>query len=184
MKSDILVIVRAFLEKYFITTILSIVLAMVMYLLLPEKFFITNRLGVIGFLVFVFLVMFLVIRFIIWGYEKLKNNKHEREYDKKKEKETYEEIKKFTDSLNETEYEILIRWVKNGNIPYVKNQSFDLGIYGGGLFTNFEIVNKTEIQEKDGEFLITKMQYRLKDEIYECLKYYYNKYGTISNFKR
>ena len=63
---------KIFLEKYFIPTIIAVVLTFITYYKTPADNALLVKLNTIGFYVFVFCLWFLLIVLIIWVIDKVK----------------------------------------------------------------------------------------------------------------
>ena len=72
MVEKLLDTLKIFLEKYFIPTIIAVVLAFITYYKTPADNALLTKLTTTGFGVFVFCLWFLLIVLIIWGIDKVK----------------------------------------------------------------------------------------------------------------
>ena len=190
------------LEKRYLSTLTAIVLSYVVFLLVPEDFWIFHKLGHNVFLVFVFCLCLLVLEsirivylklwnwFLLHRYERrLKDNKEIE--DKKYIDQMLENIWNQVDSFNYRDYQLLKKFVTNGNEPYIQQ-----GRACGNCLLNSDWVNRRLLPPRDkletvrmnGEIVELRSisgayEYKLNDGYYNLLKYSWDKYGRISNFQ-
>lgn len=207
MLEKILDIFKIFLEKYFIPSILAVVLTFGTYFFTPADNSVLVKLTVTGFSVCCFLVWFLVLFFIISLFKKIKGNigdkkaktanrKKEAEADEKVLKEALEQMWTIIDGMSFSDYQLLLNFLNSENKPYLQAE-----ISCGGLL-NSDWVYKTQKEPEKKvpiqvertqkgssigmpmfETISATYQYVLKDEIYNLLKYSMEKYGKISHFE-
>lgn len=175
-------VIRTFLEKYFIPTLISFVLGTLLYILTPIDCPFLERLTPIWYFCFLYGVIFLIVQFIVFLYGKWKFMKRKRymykEIDEgtmREEKEIMKKVWKYVDGLSEEDRAYLKAFLESGNKPIKKTKmvgrSFD------SLFSS-KYVHKQEHREGNQIY----EEYILEENFYELLLYSKNKYGKISNF--
>lgn len=203
-------IVKMFLEKYLIPTVLSVVLTFVTYYKTPEDFNMLAKFTIVGYCVFVFCIWFLLIFFAIWlvkfifnGIKGLlkKANENEKlnQMQSQDEEKALEVLWGYVDKLSIQDYKLLMKFLETENQPYC-----DSGTYFGECLLNSDLVHRSLVEEEKQEAIKSapssnagnrimfpiyetipaKYHYILRKEIYEMLKYSQEKYGRISHFKR
>lgn len=203
MEKSIVDCLKVFLEKYFILSVMAVVLTFITFLAVSSDLFIIRKLGNTMFSVFSFCVWFLILvlfKFILNNGFKLfyaqRNKKCLRKIHKeerlKMNKNVLEGIWTHVDSMSTRDYELLMDFVINGNKPYVAS-----GFFCGNSLLNSGWVHKTLFKEDEkissSEEVLPNLnvipycipvqyQYILKEDIYQILKYSQDKYGRISHF--
>lgn len=203
-------IVKMFLEKYLIPTVLSVVLTFVTYYKTPEDFSMLVKFTVVGYCVFAFCIWFLVIYAFIWiikafikGIKAIKEKVDEKEYVNKSllqdESRVLEQLWTDVDGLSVSDYKLLVKFLETGNKPH-----YTAGTVYGNCLLNSEWVHCSQVREEKQvpikvapspnkgnrimlpmqETISAKYQYILRQEIFELLKYSQEKYGKISHFER
>lgn len=205
MDKSIAECLKLFLERYFILSVMAVVLTFITFLAVSPDLFIIRKLGNTMFSVFSFCVWFLILvlfKFVLNGVFKFfytqRNKRCLRKIHKeerlKMNKNVLEGIWTQVDSMSTRDYELLIDFIINENQPYVASCSFC-----GNSLLNSGWVHKTLVKEDEKissseEFLpnfkvipycvSVRYQYILKEDIYQILKYSQDKYGRISHFNR
>ncbi len=203
-------IVKMFLEKCLIPTVLSVVLTFVTYYKTPEDFSMLVKFTVTGYCIFTFCIWFLAIYFIMWLikmifhgiknlFEKANANEKLNKMQLKDEEKTLEVLWGYVDKLSIPDYKLLVQFLETENQPYCDN-----GTYFGECLLNSNLVHRSLIEEERQEVIKpvsnsnagnrimfpmyetipAKYHYILKREIYDLLKYSQEKYGRISHFER
>lgn len=183
MKDLVADFLKLFLEKYFIFSVISIVLTTLTFLLFPSDFFLIQKLGDIRATVTIFCIWFLIEYFIFSTFEyfnkcisSFKNKKYLKQLELEREKEILEKIWTKVDSLSHRDYEILMKFIRNGNKPHLARETSHYW-YGDNLFNSGWLHKSTCSQG-------VSTQYILKDDIYQILKYSQEQFGRISHFKK
>ena len=203
-------IIKVFLEKYFIPTILSVILTFVTYYKTPEDFNMLVKFTVVGYCVFAFCIWFLLI-FIIMSVGKgianfLKEIKYKADAQAylhksklKDEAKILEQLWTDVDGLSVADYKLVMQFLETGNKPH-----YTAGTVCGNCLLNSEWVHCSRVKEdkkvqieitpslnkRNGEAVpkyetfSARNQYILRQEIYELLKYSQEKYGKISHFEK
>lgn len=203
-------VLKIFLEKYLIPTVISVVGGILALLYLPEEYsWMTEKIGKVTIVILVAGLIFLLIEFIFLIckigrkiYSKLNMIKSNNKYKIENEKQVIEALWKNVESLSADDRELLIEFIENGNNPIERSSgirySFD------SLLNSKWVVSIEEYKEDEKlEFVLsekskgksiavnpavfyggktTVKKYKLNDEIYKLLKYSMDKYGKITHF--
>ena len=194
---EILEFIRVLIEKYGFRSIIAFILMILCITLTPED--------IIGLLPFesnnkywimaLYFAIFIVIEtlFLFLG-RKIKNkisySKYKNESIEENNKKALENLWSLIDTLSESERTEIRGFLKSTNIPIPK-RGFSLG-YSNYSTLLVEMEKRTEIKEKvtfadTGKEGILKAQcthiYKLKDDVYELIKYSYEKHGKICHFE-
>lgn len=203
-------VLKIFLEKYLIPTVISVVGGILALLYLPEEYsWMTEKIGKVTIVILVAGLIFLLIEFIFLIckigrkiYSKLNMIKSNNKYKIENEKQVIEALWKNVESLSADDRELLIEFIENGNNPIERpsgiRYSFD------SLLNSKWVVSIEEYKEDEKlEFVLsekskgksiavnpavfyrgktTVKKYKLNDEIYKLLKYSMDKYGKITHF--
>lgn len=174
-------IIKIFLDKYFIPTVISIVGSIFTLLVLPEKFsWMIDKIGKLPFLILVAGIIFLTVYLLI-SICKIINNYKTNLYltsnaNEQKIRDSENDIDGFMtylDGVSEEERELLVKLIKNDNTPIVqKGISYNIG--RPSIFDT-KLIVKT--QNKDGTKLV-----KINPLIFYKIKEIYEKYGSISHF--
>ena len=90
-----------FLEKQLIPTIISVVIMFMIIIVLPDNFWMINKIRLMSFRILVFGLSFILINLIVWMHEcHLKKNKI-KEYEERNRKEDLEKREKQIKSFRE-----------------------------------------------------------------------------------
>ena len=170
---------KIFFEKHLIPTVLSFVLATVIYLFTPTNNWIMYRITDKGYFLFCAGIIFLLIQFIVYCFrtlpDKIYDAKTSRKYDAQKERESMENLWSFVDGLDEEDRKMLYDLLSNGNKVIEKS---------GGWFSPHSILCDDNIAHSRTIYRegIPVNQYLIDDGFYRSLKYSYKKYGKICHF--
>lgn len=195
MIEKLIELLKDFFEKYFIQALIAVLPTIFIYYKTPEDFDFLKKLGKELYCTFFFIICFLMIMFIITVFKKINNFRkskiYEREANKELEKENIEALWNCIDNLDAKEKNIVKYFLENNNRVVYAYGHYNLDVL-------FELCNSSKI-ESDGTmkaFDFFKLvenekveagcqlfQFKLKDNIYELLKYSKSKYGKISNFE-
>ena len=170
---------KVFFEKHLIPTVISIVLAIVAFLLLPADSWVIAKLGKSWFLILAAGVVFLVTQTIIAMVKGVRHLLYKadlarqcRDIDRKKSQEAVEEWLSFVDKLSPDERALIIKFIENGNKPETEH---------GYVWHSHDSIHNTNLLIKmkghDGFTL-----YKLDEKAYLALKTIYDQRGSISHF--
>jgi hypothetical protein len=198
-------VLKIFLEKHFIPTVIAIVIAFASYLILPENTYLVMKLNFGGFLIFAFAVSFLLLQLIINTIQFFNSNKAKRETIKyqneqieRKNKEALEQLWSYVDSLSSNDFILLQKYLESANKPITKNANtfYSAGSLLASNYVHSRIVQEPREKTIECERIITngyqipmktftegKKEYILAESFYQLLKYSKEKYGRISHFK-
>lgn len=196
MSDKLIDILKVFLEKYFIQVLIAIITTVIVYFITPEDMNFLKKIGKEIYLLFCFICCFLIVEFVIYIFKKIQSkiyfNKLNKEQNENVMNENLKYIWNYVDNLDYNDKKILSYCLKNKN----KVINIESGVVNYKLFEEWfdetqSISNGTirqfdymKVEEKD---IIEKdriiYQYKIKDDIYEMLKYSKKKYGKISHFK-
>lgn len=205
MSEKLLDLLKIFLEKYLVPTIIAIVLSFITYYVTPTDNKLLIKFTILGYAVFLFCIWFLIIELVIRLVQKIQYHNYSKDVEQRskqrQERELQEDLEWYwteIDSLSPNDYKLLLQFVKNGNKPY-----YSSGTHFGDCLLNSEWVNKTMSKPAKQVLIQTKRdsssraiplpayetisetyQYILKNEVYQLLKYSYETYGRISHFEK
>ena len=200
--------IKTFVEKHLIPTVISVVLAISSFLILPPNFWMIERVGKVPFALLVAGVSFLIIQLLIFFFLKIRgwnSNKSAEQYrfqsDVKLEKEALEKLWAIVDAFNQDDRKVLREFLESQNAPI--ERSSGTHYYGNSLFNSDWLVSTEEYRETEpvpfnppktkgavtfnvfdtySTRTVVK-KYKLREDIYNILKYSMDKYGKISHFE-
>ena len=168
---------KVFLEKHFISTVLSLVLSGIVFLITPKDHWIIQRITEIGYYFIIAGVIFLVIQLIIFVYRKVSNKNIIKKHDNERLEEGLENLWLYVDKLHESDKEILNNFINNGNKPYeVTGECY---YSPESVLENEKLVHHRTIFRNSGPV----HQYVMDKEFYAFLMYSKEKYGKICHFE-
>lgn len=197
-------LLKIVLEKYLISTVGAVTSAFIIYYITPSNNKLLVKFTETGYKVFLGCICFLIIEFARWLVQKIQHHnylKGVKEQDKQRKAEecrrNLEELWEDVDQFSRSDYQLLLRFVKNGNEPYYSSDT-----YIRSFLLNSNWVHKSESRPTEKvliksnrdsspkafpipvyETISGEYQYVLRKEIYQMLKYSYENYGKISHFK-
>ena len=200
--------IKTFVEKHLIPTVISVVVSISSFLILPTDFWMIERIGKVPFALLVAGIAFLGIQLLIFFFLKMRGwiaNKSAEEYkfqrDVKLEKEVLEKLWSSVDGFNQDDRKVLREFLESQNAPI--ERSSGTHYYGNSLFNSEWLVSTEEYRETEPvsfnpqktkgvvtfnvfdtystRTVVTK--YKLREDIYSALKYSMDKYGKISHFE-
>lgn len=195
-------VLKIFLEKHLIPTVLAVVIAFIAYLISSDN--LITKLGFWGFLIFAFAVAFLLVQLIIMIAQFWKSNSVERVYQKDRkeqvERENKAELEKlwsYVDGLSNDDFLLLQNFLESGNKPIKRNANT---YYSGECLLSSNHVHSTIVQEAKEEiegnrsnFIGSQIplgiynggekQYILDEYFYQLLRYSKEQYVRISHFR-
>ncbi len=193
-------VIKIFIEKHLIPTIVSVVLTVVSILLFPSLSLIQNKTGQALFWLFIFCCWFLVIHFLKWFVGKIRVGSSRLERYERNATETSKAVHELYDRLSPEDKGILLNFIILKNKPLKVR---DVDTHSGLLNEKREMFNITrassELTAPNDEFwllpilmALTSMNksitgcefylYRMKDSAYELFKQIYDHNGKLGNF--
>lgn len=204
-------ILNTFLEKYFVPTIISIVAAIISLLILPTDFWIITKIGKPLLFILVAGIAFLFIMLILNLVKKIseinsdKSQKKRRyQKDMEKEREFLEKLWSQVDAISPDDRQLLKEFIASGNAPIEKSSG--TRYFGNSIFNSNWLVSTEDYGEDEQEVILSEnvkeklipknsnifsslggrtiiKKYKLRNEIYQALKYSMDNYGKISHFE-
>lgn len=185
--------IKIFVDKYLVQTIISVVIAIASFLVLPPNFWMIKRIGKISFAILVAGIVFLILLLIVNIFKK--KNAHKSKIRNKElesiEKDQLEKIWTFVDKLNQNEYDILINFIRTKNQPMqITGQFFGESLFNSNAIISSKIgITLTENNDISIEQAIAinsmydnSNMYRLNDKFFNNLLYSIIKYNRICHF--
>lgn len=192
-------VLKVFIEKHLIPTVLAFVFAFLAYVFLPADFLGRNKYDAAWFIVFAWAATFIVIqlimnigRFIKGRISSIKNTISHNSYVEERNEDTLQQVWTIVDGYSCYDKDMIKEFIRNGNKPIVHN-GYDMGI----SLCHSSFVHASEVTVSEPRTIVTKdikdgilsgyissqkKQYVLTRDFYEILKYGYEKYGRISHF--
>lgn len=202
-------VIKIFIEKHLIPSVISIAGAIITLLMLPEDNWVVVKIGKMSVGILAFCICFLIIQFvaiIINGIKKALSNINEFNYrmkqDEMENRETINQINEFVDQLTPEDKNILISFMKNGNKILIAFERMGFGGFNS-LLDNTNIMNiaiyNGDISDIDTtRYWITSdlaqtlsqgmrpvgglKQYKIKEEAFHDLELVYKTTGKLGNF--
>lgn len=202
-------IIKLFLEKYFVPSMISAPVTIIIAAIFPDILSIRSQTNLAMYVVAIFCVVFIIVWTIqnvargIWHkYIEHKNRIFQRNQMQAELQNQIKMLWSYVDKLNPSDKEVLFRFIHTHNEPVTSTKMY----FGNSIFNNEDIMNVTikEIQTQPVEHHAHKSQfakehicmpiirppietnvkmYKLKDDFFRLLKYSYEHYHQISNFK-
>lgn len=184
--------------------IVSIIVTLLIYILIPEECFVYQKLGRNLFLLFVFLVSFIVLLAISSLIKIIISAINEQISASLNDEKNFQKLWDYIDSLSTSDKELVKEFLKNGNKPYIISER---GVSGldyenpNSLLLNYKLVKRTEctstVVDKEKYFYdsftlicLEKFHhneklymYKLSDDFFLRLKKSQEIYGKISYFE-
>lgn len=201
-------VLKVFIDKHLIPTIISVILAIGTLLIMPINHWIILKIGKNFFIVLAFCVYFLIVQFLVKiksGINKvvlnIKNKNYTNKHYEEENRKVINSINEYVDSLIPQDKEILITFIKNNNKILIASER--MGVFNhNDLLSNSEIINvstylggisnidKTNYWvSPDLEEIINMgmkplglKQYKIKDNLFSILQYVYKSTGKLGNF--
>lgn len=165
-----------FLKEHLMPTLISFVIAIVVYLLIPSDNWVLIKIGDDWFKLFIFSVCFILIHFLSYIKEKINVHRSYKKYvrsKKQRDAEEYEkyieDYRKYADRLSYEDRDFIRNCIQNKNEPIVIKirNCYSNSIYGSSN------VLKTRNQNGQEVVRLTDTAYRIFTEIH----YRYHKIG-------
>lgn len=196
MFEKIIDVIKEFIEKHFLPSLLSVTITALVYYITPYNLAIFVKLGKNFYLFTLFCLTLFIVEIIIYILKKLMNKVNiiieQNKYNHKIEKKNIEYIYNVLDTLTPEEFDLIDYFVTNGNCPIVTYSELHGTVYMDSLFDSRQYkINKKSLTDVDpynlshkitykkGEYVI---QFKLKEDIYILLSKIKKKTGKISRF--
>lgn len=201
-------VLKLFLEKYFVTTLVSVTISILIVVMKPNILLISEDTNETLYFILVFCLVFLIILLICKVYKticsKIEHLKAKQQHQQYVETENYKALETlwtFVDKLSIHDKQALFNFLRTNNSPIESSATY----FGDSIFNNSKIIYETiveSIQEEpcysipnfkkqglvhipiERPMVFTPVKrYRLNDEFFSMLKYSHEKYNRISHFK-
>lgn len=200
-------VLKLFLEKYFVSTLISITISILIVAIEPNIFLISEKTNEILYFILVYCMVFLFVLLIRKAYktvcskiEHLKARKQYQKYVETENRKALETLWTFVDTLSIPDKKALFNFLRTNNSPIESSATY----IGDSIFNNSNImyetivesikeepyhsITNTNLQKRGLVYVpierptisIPVKRYRLKDEFFSLLKYSYEKYKRIS----
>lgn len=202
-------VLKIFIEKHLIPTIISIAGAITTLLFISEDNSVIHKIGKVLFIILAFCLYFLLVQFFMQVvnivkkiFSSISYSNYRIKEKNKKTQEAIESINEFVDKLSPEDKKTLVTFVKNRNKILITYNR--MGMYNNyDLLSNLNIVNVSDyvgdlttidrehywIKSELEECIKLNMthigglkQYKLKDDIFHDFKYVYDLTGKLGNF--
>lgn len=201
--------IKVFVEKHLISTVISVVISIIAFLVLPTDFWMIVKLGKVPFALLVAGILFLFIQLVIYFYHKITkwlfNKAFYRHYDQSAdegERKTLEKLWSAVDAYSPDDRKTIKEFLQTNNTPIEKSSG--VCYFSSSLFNSNWVISTEEYGEEKPVVHIPEklkgkaipinpsafvggreiiMKYKLRDEIFNALKYSMDKYGKISHFE-
>ena len=190
-------ILKTFFEKYLFPSLISVIPSALVYYLTPNDNDILTKFGKQFYLFVLFVIFFLLIELIIYIAKKIleiySNIKYEKQEQQKLEQRVINEYQDLLDSQAPEFIELIQYFLNNNNSPIAYFDSSIPDDYEVEMLfnkkrikikeNNFKSLNpynlNEEIEFSKGSYVY---QFKLKDDVYNNLKFIEKKKGKISKF--
>lgn len=192
MWEKIVDMLKSLLEKHFIPALCSVIPTTIIFCVIPDDNSVVLKLGKYYFLFVIFVVWFLIIEFIIFIFRRIPSFVEKHQNKKKKQSNKLAEYFDMLDSLEPWKYNLIEYLLENENEIIITSEEKIDNEYDLDFFINFKkvilknTISSVELQNLENEIKFKKgdcvVQIKLKDNVYQYLKYIKKKYGKISRF--
>ncbi len=198
---------KVFAEKHLVPSVISVVGAIAALLFLPSDYWMITKVGKFLFFFFAAGVVFLVIKLLMWLWQKIRawfGKKEDKQYynhrASKQEKMDMEELWTAVDSFGPDDRKLLKEFLDSNNTPIERPSG--TRYFGKSLLASNWVVSTEEYGEEEQTIILSDhlkgkaipvgslgigkplvVKYKLRDEIFTALKYSKEKYGKISHFE-
>jgi hypothetical protein len=201
-------VLKLFLEKYFVTTLISITTSILIVATKPNILLISEKTNEILYFILMFCLVFLIVLLIRKAHktiysiiEHLKAKEQHQEYVETENRKALETLWTFVDKLSIPDKKALFNFLCTNNTPIESSATY----LGDSIFNNSNIMYETIVESVQEEpyhsitnpkkpgsnyipigrpiISISVKRYRLNDEFFSLLKYSYEKYKRISHFE-
>lgn len=171
-------------ENFPFRFLISVVVGAIVYFVTPNNSKLLEKFSICWYIVVVSLITFLIISFIIWMIEIIKNKKELVNNREKAFNDLKEDLYNITDQLNDKELEIIKTIVANGNEPYlakgVETHCFNSNFFKIG-FPKCKQLNR---KIKNGYIEEFEIAFWLDHKLYRLAKLVYERNGKLSRFDK
>ena len=181
MIGEIVVFLKSLYEKHSIKAVIAAFVGILALIITPSDCYVINRIGDALYLIFIILATLIIMSFFHWLRERYMTYSNSKEIKKELQKQEFERMEKcfeewrtLMDEVDEYEREFVYQFLDNDNSPIVSCKYISMGqesLFSYGIFNTMD--------NHDGT-----ITYRLTDNNYLILKSIFERYGTISHFKR
>lgn len=170
--------IKIIAEKHLIPTILSLVIAAIVFAYTPTDYWLLEKFTTVGYWLFLAGAIFILIQFLIWikkFISVINYNRINAEYEKQQIQERLEKLWCFLDCLSEEEINLLKQFLGNDNNPIIIRVPY----LRGRLFEPEFTIKQTGHDEQG---LFTKCV--LTKHFYRDLRLSVKKFGKINHFDK
>lgn len=165
-----------FLDKYFFDTIISVTVTLLINIVLPNNYWMIEKIGITYFRVFIFCTVFVIFNAVVSVYKELKNKKRKKEQNEikqrkrlKQREENLEFWRNQADDLSYYERRVIVGFINSGNVQRKCN---DL------ILSSYKLSNYILKTKDEHGWYIAKM----KDNAFKAFSSIYKKYGKLGHF--
>ena len=191
---------KTFAEKHLIPSVISLAAGFIAVLALPEDSWMIAKISKAGVGILAFVLCFLFVELVIFIAKsirkKVSDSKYEKKHQKQLEKEAINNLWSSVDSFTPGDRALIRKFLETNNEPieteayswYEPGSLFSSGWVDSTLVPYHFENEDNEISNEHGIPLTNfinqgKTKYKLKEDIFQLLKYSQDKYGKISNFE-
>lgn len=174
-------VLKIILEKNLVSTVISVVAAIVALLVLPTDYWMIEKIGKTLFFFLVAGGVFLAIQLLVLLWKGIQHMKHRayisREYKEMKIRENQEKLEEwlsFADKLPLEDRELIRQFLYTNNKPIVERRHVFKAYNPSSIYNTNAIVTT---ENSDGSCLV-----KLDDRFYRIMKQIYEDRGSISHF--
>lgn len=201
-------VLKLFLEKYFVSTLISITISILIVAIEPNILLISEKTNEKLYFILVYCMVFLIVLLIRKTHktvcskiEHFKARKQYQEYVEIENRKAVETLWTFVDTLSIPDKKALFNFLRTNNTPIESSATY----FGDSIFNNSNIMYETMVESIEEEPCrsitnppkkglvyipierptqsIPVKRYKLNDEFFSLLKYSYEKYKRISHFE-
>ena len=171
-------LLEVFLNKYFFNTDFSIFVTLLMNIILPNSYWMIEKIGITSFRIFIFCAVFSFSYAVLKIYEMFREWRYKQEQIKinncsllEKREKNIELWRNQADALSYFDRNVIIEFIKNGNTQRQYNEF----AYIPCELERSGYLLKTK--NKHGDYVV-----KLNNETFEVYSYIYEKYGKLGHF--
>lgn len=199
MMKEILDFIKTLIEKYGFRSVIAFIITIILITYTPAtiisllQFGDNNKYWLMALYFATLIVLETGVLFLCRKVKsKISYAKYEQESIKTNNKKALEDLWTFVDGLSETARNEIREFLKTNNTPIPKRHFHSNDLYSNYSALLVTIEKQTEIEEKvtyadtGKEGILTAHSthiYKLKDEVYELIKYSHENYGKICHFE-
>lgn len=171
-------LLEVFLNKYFFNTVFSIFVTLLINIILPNSYWMIEKIGITSFRIFIFCAVFSFSYAVLKIYEMFREWRNKQEQIKmnncsllEKREKTIELLRNQADNFSYYDRNVIVEFVKNGNTQRLYNEFTNISY-------NLELSHYLlKTRNKHGQYVI-----KLNNEVFEAFSYIYKKYGKLGHF--